>query len=275
AAFFRTDNEFLGRFLKARKYRVEEAFQVLCKYFTFRHQSRDLCIGLNASSPKVQAALIDGTVGVLPENDPCGRPILLLLASNWNNSKYDVRTIYQAVLITLEHLVENPEVQQTGIIAIIDWSHFPARHATFLTPKTLRVFLEGLQDAFPMRLGALHMVSPPWYIEAALSLSKPFLKEKLRDRIFVHGNNLHTLHSNVPPRILPAELGGEGGEYNAQIWATKLIPPSKLQPSLRSEMKTSISHSGFSGSLDSAGPSKRDHNKVDHSPVTRSLLEIS
>lgn len=94
-----------------------------------------------------------------------------------------MRTIYQAVLITLEHLVENPEVQQTGIIAIIDWSHFPARHATFLTPKTLRVFLEGLQDAFPMRLGALHMVSPPWYIEAALSLSKPFLKEKLRDRV--------------------------------------------------------------------------------------------
>lgn len=99
------------------------------------------------------------------------------------SSSYDVRTIYQAVLITLEHLIQDPEIQRTGIIAVIDWSHFPARYATSLSPRTLRVFLEGLQDSFPMRLGALHIVTPPWYMEAALSLSKPFLKEKLKEKV--------------------------------------------------------------------------------------------
>ena len=59
--------------------------------------------------------------------------------------RYDVKTIYQAVLISLEHLIENTRAQDTGIIAIVDWTHFPARYATSLSPKTLRVFLEGLQ----------------------------------------------------------------------------------------------------------------------------------
>ena len=39
----------------------------------------------------------------------------------------------------------------------------------------------------------------------------------------VHGNNVHTLHAHIPPRLLPAELGGEGGEYHASTWASVLL----------------------------------------------------
>lgn len=31
------------------------------------------------------------------------------------------------------------------------------------------------------------------------------------------------LHAQVPPRLLPAELGGEGGEYHAHTWASTML----------------------------------------------------
>lgn len=229
-AFLRTDPAFLMRFLRARKFRVGDAFLLLCHYFEYRQRHRDLFRGLNVGGEcdgkgetAIQTALLDGLPGVLAERDPCGRPVIVLLASNWDHTKYDVRTVYQAVLLTLERLVEDEAVQSNGVVAILDWSNFPARLTTSLSPKLLRLMLDGLQDAFPLRLGALHLINQPWYVEAALGLARPFLKEKLRSRIHVHGNNLARLHAQVPPRLLPAELGGEGGEYHALTWASTML----------------------------------------------------
>lgn len=230
-AFLRTDHPFLLRFLRAKKFRVGDAFILLCHYFEYRQRHRELFRGLNVagggesgdSETGIQAALLDGLPGVLAERDPCGRPVIVLLASNWDHSRYDVRTVYQAVLLTLERLVEDEAVQAAGVVAILDWSNFPARLTTSLTPKLLRLMLDGLQDAFPLRLGAMHLVNQPWYVDAALGLARPFLKEKLRSRIHFHGNNLATLHAQVPARLLPAELGGEGGEYHAHTWAATML----------------------------------------------------
>ncbi|XP_047499808.1 clavesin-2-like [Penaeus chinensis] len=234
-AFLRTDQSFLLRFLRARKFRVGDAFLLLCRYFEYRQRHRELFRGLNVGgggegggvggggTTGIQAALLDGLPGVLAERDPCGRPVIVLLASNWDHSRYDVRVVYQAVLLTLERLVEDESVQANGVVAILDWSNFPARLTTSLSPKLLRLMLDGLQDAFPLRLGAIHLVNQPWYVEAALGLARPFLKEKLRSRIHVHGNNLATLHAQVPPRLLPAELGGEGAEYHPHTWASTML----------------------------------------------------
>lgn len=237
-AFLRTDQAFLLRFLRARKFRVGDAFLLLCRYFEYRQRHRELFRGLNVGgggegggggTTGIQAALLDGLPGVLAERDPCGRPVVVLLASNWDHSRYDVRVVYQAVLLTLERLVEDEAVQANGVVAILDWSNFPARLTTSLSPKLLRLMLDGLQDAFPLRLGAIHLVNQPWYVEAALGLARPFLKEKLRSRIHVHGNNLATLHAQVPPRLLPAELGGEGAEYHPHTWASTMLKRTPSQ----------------------------------------------
>lgn len=62
--------------------------------------------------------------------------------------RYDVKTVYQAVLLTLERLVEDEAVQVHGVVAILDWSNFPARLTTSLSPKMLRLMLDGLQVSY-------------------------------------------------------------------------------------------------------------------------------
>ncbi len=39
------------------------------------------------------------------------------------------------------------------------------------------------KDCFPGRLGGLHMLNQPWYVEAALTMCKPFLKDSTRKKV--------------------------------------------------------------------------------------------
>lgn len=53
--------------------------------------------------------------------------------------------ILRAILLSLEVLIENPELQINGFILIIDWSNFSFKQASKLTPNILKLAIEGLQ----------------------------------------------------------------------------------------------------------------------------------
>lgn len=42
-------------------------------------------------------------------------------------------------------------------------------------------------------------------------------------QIYLHGNNLSTLHDHLPTDILPAELGGTGPAFSPGLWAEPVI----------------------------------------------------
>lgn len=90
------------------------------------------------------------------------------------------------------------------------------------------VYFLSFQECFPVRFKAVHFIGQPWYVEAALAVIRPFLKEKTRARIKLHGGNLSTLHECVPRDILPAELGGEGPSFNPLNWVHTLLESSQI-----------------------------------------------
>ncbi|KFP77474.1 Clavesin-1, partial [Acanthisitta chloris] len=133
--------------------------------------------------------------------------------------------ILRAILLSLEVLIEDQELQINGFILIIDWSNFSFKQASKLTPSILKLAIEGLQDSFPARFGGVHFVNQPWYIHALYTLIKPFLKDKTRKRIFLHGNNLNSLHQLIHPECLPSEFGGTLPPYDMGTWARTLLGP--------------------------------------------------
>lgn len=64
------------------------------------------------------------------------------LLSGCRNSFTD---ILRAILLSLEVLIEDPELQINGFILIIDWSNFSFKQASKLTPSILKLAIEGLQ----------------------------------------------------------------------------------------------------------------------------------
>ncbi|GAB0182343.1 clavesin-1 [Grus japonensis] len=177
--FLRTDDAFILRFLRARKFHQTEAFRLLAQYFQYRQLNLDMFKNFKADDPGIKRALTDGFPGVLENRDHCGRKILLLFAANWDQSRpqtddtikpflahesavsSSVRVfifsgpglvknsfidILRAILLSLEVLIEDQELQINGFILIIDWSNFSFKQASKLTPSILKLAIEGLQS---------------------------------------------------------------------------------------------------------------------------------
>ncbi|CAF93279.1 unnamed protein product, partial [Tetraodon nigroviridis] len=145
--FLRTDDAFILRFLRARKFNHFEAFRLLAQYFEYRQQNLDMFKNLKATDPGIKQALKDGFPGVLSNLDRYGRKILVLFAANWDQSRYTFVDIVRAILLSLESMIEDPELQVNGFILIIDWSNFTFKQASKLTPSMLRLAIEGLQHS--------------------------------------------------------------------------------------------------------------------------------
>ncbi|XP_066139636.1 clavesin-1-like [Euwallacea fornicatus] len=215
------EDKTLQKFLFARKFVLEDSFELLKNYCSYRSRNPDIFRDLSLNAEDVRRALENGLPGVLKDKDRKGRCILLLTANNWDCS-YTILSIYRAMLVCLEHLTNDLHNQANGFVVIVDWTEFSYKQTTQLKPSILRLMIEGLQDCFPARFKGIHFIGQPWYVDAALTVTKPFLHEEIKERIFSHGNNLSTLHELVHKDVLPAELGGEKPSYNPRSFLDSL-----------------------------------------------------
>ncbi|XP_046802199.1 clavesin-2-like [Lucilia cuprina] len=216
------DDNFLYRFLYARKFNYKAAMDLLINYL--KNKKNDMIWqNINVFDQKIQHALLDGNPGILTERDRRGRQVITFTAANWNTSKYSLEDIYRALLLTLDTLLEDIQNQALGFVIIVDWTNFSYKQSTHLSPKILKNIIEGLQEFMPVRFKGIHFIAQPWYVEFTLTAIKPFFKEKIKKRIFVHGLNLSSMHNLICKDILPPELGGEAPNVNHFDWFNFLI----------------------------------------------------
>lgn len=62
-----------------------------------------------------------------------------------------------------------------------------------------------------MKLKEVHVVNVSPIVDTIINFVKPFLKEKIKNRIFVH-STLESLQKYVPKDVLPEEYGGSAGK---------------------------------------------------------------
>ncbi|XP_072744855.1 clavesin-2 [Anoplolepis gracilipes] len=216
-------DEYITRFLLARKYRTEQAAALIAAYQAQITHRQDIFGNLTARDPALQRALRAGIPGVLPARDRRGRCVLIILASQWDPIAVPALSVQRAMFLVLEILIQDPRNQQSGFVVVVDWSEFSLRQGSALGAAALRNLIAALRGRFPARFKAIHFLSAPLYVQATLAVVKPFLDEKTRNKIYLHGNNLSTLHKHLPTDILPAELGGTGPAFNPGLWAEPVI----------------------------------------------------
>lgn len=221
------DDKTLLKFMYARKFNPIDAFTLLVDYYFYKRRNKEVFKNLSLETFDIRQCIEHGLPGVLNQRDRKGRCVLIINATNWDFSS-SLISIYRSIWFTLEFLINDVQNQANGFLFIVDWTEFSFRQSTYLKPSVLKLMIEGLQDCFPAKFKGIHFINQPWYVEAALTCIKPFLKDKTRDRIHLHGNNLSTLHEHVAKDILPAEMGGEQACYNPQIWIDK-ITQSKFE----------------------------------------------
>lgn len=139
------DDNFLYRFLYARKFQSDEALKLLENYLSYKKRNQLLLRNLNIFDEKIQLSLRDGIPTVLKQRDRKGRKVILFLASNWDPIKYSLEDIFRAILLSLDVLLDNVQNQALGFVIIVDWTNFPFQKSRQISPKLLKLMIEGLQ----------------------------------------------------------------------------------------------------------------------------------
>ncbi|ODN01780.1 Alpha-tocopherol transfer protein-like [Orchesella cincta] len=200
------DNEFLIRFLRARKYNVDRAAKMLKKFFTLRKNVNDIAHLLRPSK-HINLYKADAST-ILKKRDAKGRHILLLRVAQWDTNKYSFDDCLACIFLMLDESTATLDTQYNGITVILDFKGFGFSHARLIGPRRLQQIASLLQDSYPARFKEIHLLNHPSIFNMVFSLIKPFLKEKIRKRINFHAYDIASLQKFVSADILPEVIGG-------------------------------------------------------------------
>merc|ERR1719211_836816 len=204
----RTDNNFLLRFLRMKKFESAETIKVLDKYLKMRSQNPGWFANLDINEPKLNQLISDGYCFVLPERDSKGRKVVYSRASTMDANLFTAADVMRAHLLTFEALLEDEDVQVNGVTYVFDERDVNWSHISVWTPSEVSKAFSCCERALPLRHREIHFVHLPWTMSLVFQFAKSLLSQKLRERFTTHAN-FDKLAEHIPASILPEEAGGQ------------------------------------------------------------------
>ena len=139
----RTDDAFLIRFLRPKKYVVPKALSLYKNYHKLRETHAELFVDLHPDS--VRHVWESGCMGCLSDRDMEGRNILLAFPQHWNPQEVTLRDALRSFILQLEYLIESEETQINGVALIVDFSKFSFEQLRALRPTYVQLLVSLVQ----------------------------------------------------------------------------------------------------------------------------------
>ncbi|GIY14690.1 alpha-tocopherol transfer protein-like [Caerostris darwini] len=200
------EEDFLLQVLRIAKFDPTKALQKILRFY--QHQDK-LAEVFSKFSMSLQKAGSLNHMWVSPYRLENNSLLVIALAGKVDYSVYSFEERLYLDVITIYYCLKNPLNVMCGIHFILDFSGFNRRAFFEFTPRRMKLFAESLAD-FPLRIKGYHIINHPSVFSVIIKMAYPFLPKKIRDRFFAHPNdNWKSLHSHVPPDILPEQYGGK------------------------------------------------------------------
>ncbi|PAA66430.1 hypothetical protein BOX15_Mlig030478g1, partial [Macrostomum lignano] len=199
----RTDDAFLLKFLRHRKFNVDGAHKRIRAYLRVRRKFPDVFDDYGPAG--VRPVLEDGVLVVLPHRDGEGRRIVLYRLGLWDCAKYSSTELVRATCVVMEALLEEEDTQVCGVSVVLDMSGLALRHIRRLDLRYFRRYRAVVHKALPVRVCALNVVRGGRFFNTTCRVASALLPSKLADRVHNHGDDVAALHACVPAALLPPE----------------------------------------------------------------------
>lgn len=149
-------------------------------------------------------------IPVLPGLTPNGRRVAMLRGVDKLMNTPSVPDMMKLILMIGDIRLQEEQMGVAGDVYILDASVATPGHFAKFTPAIVKKFLICVQEAYPVKLKEVHVINVSPLVDTITNFVKPFLKEKIRQRIHLH-SSLESLYKHVPQKMLPTEYGGEAG----------------------------------------------------------------
>lgn len=198
------DDAFLLKFLRARPGDMNKALSLLVEYFAMRREHPDVFIPTKTAINSFDEPLFM----VLPKRNVTGETITLLRPGKWRPEQHDLRFAFAASIPFFELACLDEQTQKNGFIELLDMRGISWRHLSHLRAAEIKFATDLTERTLPTRFKRIHVLFENKIVSLMFAIVKPFLSEELRKAIVFHGHDLSSLYEEVPPSVLPVELGG-------------------------------------------------------------------
>lgn len=215
------DYQFLIKFLRARKFEQERAFEMVKHYYEVRQTQREIFDDLKPS--RVKHILDAGAIEVLNGRDAEGAAVVVIRPGSLDPDRYDIIDVPKTMYLVLNFITQKEDVQVNGVHIINNMEGFTMKHAARMGPSLAKTIASVLQKVVPMRFRKLDYVNEPTFFDLVFGLVKPFLQEKILSRIRMNGSCFDNLLADINPDILPKDLGGNVEPHSDKGWITEFL----------------------------------------------------
>ncbi|XP_015909534.1 clavesin-2-like [Parasteatoda tepidariorum] len=219
--YVRTDDSCLLAYLRGKKFDVSRAFKMMQNTYKLRmkksfYDSPDNSI--------VHEVFKQNFIGFLPHRAKNGSAIFVVKLGQWDPEKVDRDLLMWVATHCVIHSIEDPATQVAGYTGIIDVRGVSQKHLKMLTLENILLIIYSTMSCFPGRYKGAHVIGMPKFFQVAWNMVYPFVFTlKMQKRIFIHGNDLKSLHKHISPSILPEEYGGELPPFDNSWWHKMIL----------------------------------------------------
>ncbi|XP_017045964.1 alpha-tocopherol transfer protein-like [Drosophila ficusphila] len=215
------------RFLKCMAFDVKRTKSLVELNYSMRNKHPHLFIDRNMEDEMTAKGLKVSDLLILPGVTPKGNKLLLFRLADMDphtrNSVEETKIFFMMsdARFTMpdaerengkgeDYVLDESDIAQ-GDVQIVDIEGYTIRHLAYVSIFVLRIYMKFLQEAYPSRLQAMHVINCPSFLDRLISMMSPFLREEVRNMIKYHTEGLESLYEEVPKDMLPKEYGGKAG----------------------------------------------------------------
>jgi len=203
------DDRMVLRFLRARKFDIDAAFQMILACIRFRLDFQDVGVdAITMESCKREAvagkAYIHGT-------DVQGRPIVIVRPRFHDPSLTDPQESERFIVFMMEHCRKTlpPHIEQVSLI--FDMTGVSRKNMDL---KTTKYMITVLQNFYPESLGSVLIYNSTWLVMGVWKVVKPWLDQVTANKVTFADDK--TMKNFVSENNLLVEYGGKDKyQFNA------------------------------------------------------------